>query len=51
VLLQPRLALSLLGYSLKSLFVPLERRANVTAPPPRPGLPAPGRDERLDTAA
>ncbi|HEX8436122.1 FAD-dependent oxidoreductase [Archangium sp.] len=51
VLLQPRLALSLLGYSLKSLFVPLERRANVTAPPPRPGQPAPGRDERLDTAA
>jgi 2-polyprenyl-6-methoxyphenol hydroxylase-like FAD-dependent oxidoreductase len=51
VLLQPKLALSLLGYSLKSLFVPLERRANVSAPPPRPGLPEPARGGRLDTAA
>lgn len=37
VLLQPKLALSLLGYSLKSLVVPLERRANVAHMPPRPG--------------
>lgn len=37
VLLQPKLVASLLAYSLKSLFVPLPRRANVGAVPPAPG--------------
>lgn len=36
VLLQPKVALALLSYSIKSLFVPLERRANVANPPHTP---------------
>jgi 2-polyprenyl-6-methoxyphenol hydroxylase-like FAD-dependent oxidoreductase len=39
VLFQPKLALALLSYSLKSLFVPLERRANVDRMPPLPDGP------------
>ncbi len=52
LLLKPKLVLSLLTYSLKSLFVPLERRANVTTLPPRPaGQRKPVGGERMDTAA
>jgi 2-polyprenyl-6-methoxyphenol hydroxylase-like FAD-dependent oxidoreductase len=36
-LLQPAFAASLLRYSLKSLFVPREQRANLTTLPPAPG--------------
>lgn len=38
-LLDPRLALPVLAYGVKSLFVPLERRANVDTLPPAPGEP------------
>ncbi len=51
VLLQPRLALALTAYSLKSLFVPLAQRVNLDRMPRAPGLQAPVDEERLDTAA
>lgn len=36
-LLDPRLAVPVLAYGIKALFVPLDRRANVTTMPPAPG--------------
>jgi hypothetical protein len=50
-LLQPRFAAALLAYNLKSLFVPLEQRANVDTLPAAPGKQPPGKDERSHAAA
>ncbi|PTL82313.1 hypothetical protein DAT35_19880 [Vitiosangium sp. GDMCC 1.1324] len=50
-LLQPGFAATLLGYSLKSLFVPREKRANLTTLPPPPGKRTPADAEPVDAAA
>jgi 2-polyprenyl-6-methoxyphenol hydroxylase-like FAD-dependent oxidoreductase len=49
-LLQPAFAKALLSYSLKSLFVPRERRANLSTLPPAPGKRARAAG-RMDAAA
>ncbi|QRN95599.1 FAD-dependent oxidoreductase [Archangium violaceum] len=51
VLLQPKLALALAAYSLKSLFVPLAQRVNLDRMPRAPGIRTPAGGERMDTAA
>jgi 2-polyprenyl-6-methoxyphenol hydroxylase-like FAD-dependent oxidoreductase len=50
-LLQPRFTAALLAYNLKSLFVPLERRANVDTLPAAPGKQPPTEDKQSRTAA
>ncbi|WP_395839634.1 FAD-dependent oxidoreductase [Archangium violaceum] len=50
-LLQPGFAASLLGYSLKSLLIPRERRANLTTLPPTPGKQTRTGDKPLGAAA
>jgi 2-polyprenyl-6-methoxyphenol hydroxylase-like FAD-dependent oxidoreductase len=50
-LLQPRFTAALLAYNIKSLFVPLEQRANVDTLPAAPGQQPPAEDKQPRAAA